>query len=157
MNTTEIINGTVNQSYGRRASKKQFWNTFLPIGHQYFFNWIMRIWYTVGMSSQCLTKSTFQLFFFFLKLFRQPNLPSKRLELTLNKFTNVALPLHLNVINQHAANIERVRTDDIQPKNKMYNFWFPVVDKWWQLNTHFILKLLRIPCTVTCASYSTEI
>ena len=51
--------------------------------------------------------------FFFWKLFphRQPNLPSKRLELTLNKFTTVALPLHLNVINQHAANIERVSNE----------------------------------------------
>ena len=49
------------------------------------------------------------IFLYFSNLnFRQPNLPSKRLELTLNKFTTVALPLHLNVINQHTANIERV-------------------------------------------------
>ena len=41
-------------------------------------------------------------------IYRQPNLPSKRLELTLNKFTTVALPVHLNMINQHTANIERV-------------------------------------------------
>ena len=64
-----------------------------------------------------LNKSIFKSFilslFFFWKLFphRQPNLPSKRLELTLNKFTTVALPLHLNVINQHAANIERVSNE----------------------------------------------
>ena len=53
------------------------------------------------------------LFFFSFENYfhRQPNLPSKRLELTLNKFTTVALPLHLNVINQHAANIERVSNE----------------------------------------------
>lgn len=34
---------------------------------------------------------------------------NKRLELTLNKFTNIALPFHLDIVNQHRVNIESVR------------------------------------------------
>lgn len=38
--------------------------------------------------------------------------PSKRLEDTLRKFTDFALPFHLDMIIQHRNNIDRVRDKD---------------------------------------------
>ena len=40
--------------------------------------------------------------------------PSKPVETMLNRFTQYALPFHLDIINQHRMNIEEVSEDGIE-------------------------------------------